>query len=102
MKAGPGTGKTMTLTHRIAHLIREGLAEPQHVLALTFTRKATEEMGKRMSGLLKGLDTGDIFVSTFHGFCLDILRHYGDKTDLSSEFTLCSEGDAETLAQTAR
>jgi len=97
--AGPGTGKTMTLTHRIAHLIREGMALPEQILALTFTRKAAREMAQRISGLLQGIRPGQVRVSTFHGFCLEILRSDGDKTSLPSDFTLCSVLDADHIAK---
>ncbi|MCD4715351.1 MAG: UvrD-helicase domain-containing protein, partial [Desulfobacterales bacterium] len=86
--AGPGTGKTLTLTHRIAHLIGKGIAKPEQVLALTFTRKAATEMAQRIAGLLDSSKTDPVRVSTFHGFCLDILRHEGDRIGLPPEFTL--------------
>ena len=97
--AGPGTGKTMTLTHRIAHLIHKVIAKPEQVLALTFTRKAAREMGQRIAGLLDSSKTDPVRVSTFHGFCLDILRHEGDRIGLPPGFTLCPEIDAQGLAQ---
>jgi len=97
--AGPGTGKTMTLTHRIAWLIRTGAAEPEQVLALTFTRKAAREMEQRISVLLKGLHPTRIPVSTLHRFCLRILRNEGGRTDLPRDFTLCSELDTVNIAK---
>jgi len=97
--AGPGTGKTMTLTHRIAYLIRSGLAEPSGVLALTFTRKAAREMAERISRLLEGPAADPVNVSTFHGLCLEILRQEGIKVGLPPEFTLCTEIDAKALAE---
>ena len=97
--AGPGTGKTMTLTHRIAHVIRAGLASPEQILALTFTRKAAKEMKQRISRLLQGPEPGRLLVATFHRFCLEILRSERDKTGLPPDFILCSERDAERLAR---
>ena len=97
--AGPGTGKTMTLTHRIAHLIHIGLASPERILALTFTRKAAGEMSQRISTLLEGLDLNEVRVATFHGFCLELLRRESDKTGLPLDFTLCSELDAEKITK---
>jgi len=104
--AGPGTGKTMTLTHRIVHQIRSGAAVPGQVLALTFTNKAAREMGERISNLIhyttpaKGESEKErlrrghsVRVSTFHGFCLDVLRQEGPTLNLPAEFTLCSEQD---------
>jgi len=96
--AGPGTGKTMTLTHRIAHLIRSGQAGAGHVLALTFTRKAAKEMQQRISRLLQESESGEIRVSTFHAFCTDILRREGHRVALPSDFKLCSEWDSQRLA----
>jgi DNA helicase-2/ATP-dependent DNA helicase PcrA len=97
--AGPGTGKTMTLTHRIAYLIRKGIAKPEQVLALTFTRKAAREMEHRISNLFEGSVTGEVNVATFHGFCLEILRSEGDRIGLPPGFTLCPETDARSLAE---
>jgi DNA helicase-2/ATP-dependent DNA helicase PcrA len=100
VKAGPGTGKTLTLTHRIAQLIRAGHASPDQVLALTFTRKAAREIEQRISRLLEGSGQGQqVHVATFHGFCAEILRTQGDKSGLPTDFTLCSEMDAENLAR---
>ncbi len=96
--AGPGTGKTMTLAHRIAFLIRSELASPNQILALTFTNKAAREMRERIAALIDERSPGGVWVSTFHGFCLEILRNDGDKLNLPSPFTVCSEWDASTLA----
>ena len=110
--AGPGTGKTMTLTHRIAHLIRTGIALPGQILALTFTRKAAREMAQRITTLLQDREparpckdpggTNKISrptVATFHGFCMETLRRHGHTTDLPPDFTLCSEWDSANLAR---
>ncbi len=71
--AGPGTGKTRTLTHRIAHLIRRQGVSPENILALTFTHKAAAEMSSRLTRLL-GPDAPLPLVATFHGFCLHLLK----------------------------
>lgn len=97
--AGPGTGKTMTLTHRIAHLIRSGHAAPKEILALTFTNKAAGEMRERLSNLLAGENPDRVRVATFHGFCLEVLRREGERLNLPPGFTLCSETDALLLAR---
>ncbi len=73
IKAGPGTGKTRTLTHRIAYLIETGQAMPEQVLALTFTNQAAREMRERL-GHLAGTKSEKIWVSTFHGFCFRMLK----------------------------
>lgn len=97
--AGPGTGKTMTLTHKIAYLIRSSLSKPENILALTFTRKAAGEMEQRISALVPEPASKHVQVSTFHGFCLDILRNEKDKTGLPAGFTLCSEMDVGNIAK---
>jgi DNA helicase-2/ATP-dependent DNA helicase PcrA len=94
--AGPGTGKTAVLTHRMAYLIREGTATAQSMLALTFTRRAAGEMAERLSALL-GQSTG-VRVETFHGFCLQVLRDEPENGALPRDFSLCSEREAEEIA----
>ena len=71
--AGPGTGKTLTLTRRIAFLINRKKVPAEKILAITFTNKAAEEMQRRLN-LLLGPAEGTPFVATFHAFCLDLLR----------------------------
>ena len=74
--AGPGTGKTRTLTHRLAYRIAEGGLDPGHCLAVTFTRRAAREMKERLQKLIpSGADR--ILVTTFHGLALRILREHG-------------------------
>jgi DNA helicase-2/ATP-dependent DNA helicase PcrA len=68
--AGPGSGKTHTLTHRIVHFTYR-LQPPQKILAITFTRKAAQEMQSRL-----GTDGDNIFIGTFHQFCTSILKAY--------------------------
>lgn len=95
VNAGPGTGKTMTLTHRIASLLRNGMARSEEILALTFTNKATEEMKERVGKLVP--DSGAIKVNTFHRFCLDLLRKEAGKLGLLSGFNICPEQDVPFL-----
>ncbi len=71
--AGPGTGKTRTLTHRIAYLINEKKVLPNHILALTFTNKAAQEMRERLSALI-GSSGSLPLVATFHALCFKILN----------------------------
>ncbi len=113
--AGPGTGKTLTLIHRIAYLLGSGRASPSEILALTFTRKASKEMRQRISSLLTscGLYKGEAFLpftGTFHGFCLDLLRMHEalNSPDLpftsahsgpSSPLSLCPEWEAQKIAR---
>ena len=96
--AGPGTGKTLTLTHRIAHIVRCGKAAPEEILALTFTNKAAREMGGR-TRLLLGDMSARVRAFTFHGFCMEVLRSDGERNGIPKDFTLCSEWDARRLAE---
>lgn len=96
--AGPGTGKTRTLTHRIAHLLRSDDIPPDQVLALTFTNKAAGEMKERLAPLTAGTASGKVRVGTFHAFCLEVLRAHGDEVNLPRPFVLCSEMDVPVLA----
>ncbi len=88
--AGPGSGKTSALLARVAYLVREQGVAPERVLALTFSRKATDELRERLGRLL-----GEGFamprVSTIHAFCGDILRRYGPLVGLRAEYRLMTE-----------
>jgi len=100
--AGPGTGKTLTLTHRIAHMVREGVARPEEVLALTFTNKAAGEMRTRIRRLCgAAFGSSGVRVATFHRFCLETLRQAGEHIGIPPDFTICSEMDAAALAREA-
>ena len=100
--AGPGTGKTLTLTHRIAHMIREGETSPERILALTFTNKASMEMGARIKKLIPDdLQNKGVRVSTFHRFCLETLREQGPAIGVPRDFRLCSEIDSMEIARRA-
>ncbi|MDA8368737.1 MAG: UvrD-helicase domain-containing protein [Nocardiopsaceae bacterium] len=91
--AGPGTGKTRTVTHRIAHLIAERDVPAHHCLAITFTRRAAEELQERLTALLGDL-ADDLTVTTFHGLGLLILREQHELAGLSARF-----GIADTARQ---
>ncbi len=73
--AGPGTGKTLTLTHRIAWLVMHRLVSPDRILAITFTNKAAQEMTQRL-GFLKSGTKYFPKVTTFHSFCFEVLSEY--------------------------
>lgn len=93
--AGPGSGKTRVVTHRIAHLLREGV-RPSEILALTFTNKAAEEMRSRVHALAPG---ERVWVSTFHRFGARLLREYASLVGLTQNFTIY---DMEDARQTLR
>ena len=95
--AGPGTGKTRTLTHRIAYLISEKSIQPENVLAITFTNKAAEEMQNRLTKLLNKDTVNKITVKTFHAFCATMLREEAEKIGFNTTFTICSEDDRKAL-----
>jgi uncharacterized protein (TIGR00375 family) len=93
--AGPGTGKTHTLTHRIAH-VAEHFAKPEAVLAITFTNKAAEEMRQRLTKLV-GPAVSRMMVGTFHAFCLRLLRTYRQQADLPEDFGVINEEEQREL-----
>ena len=95
--AGAGSGKTRVITRRIAHIIATGLAEPGQVLAVTFTNKAAGEMRERVAGLVGGEAAKEITISTFHAFCLHMLRRQITHLGYRSNFTIASESDSRTL-----
>ena len=103
--AGPGTGKTRTLTHRIAHLIMKKGVSPQHILAVTFTNKAALEMRARLNSLM-GDPPALPLVATFHSFCFNILNEQKNKPSgivdedhrkalISEAIKCCSFGDKQ-------
>ncbi|MBF8280559.1 MAG: hypothetical protein HW383_332 [Candidatus Magasanikbacteria bacterium] len=94
--AGAGTGKTSVITRRVAWLIKEKKAQPEEILALTFTEKAAAEMQDR-ADLLIGYDAVSVTISTFHSFCQRLLEHYGLEIGLPNQFRLFKESDAWLL-----
>ena len=86
--AGPGTGKTKVITHRIAYLIREHRIKPYKILAITFTNKAAEEMRERVNNEIGEPHGSDIKVSTFHAFCVKVLRKHAQHIGLSENFAI--------------
>jgi DNA helicase II / ATP-dependent DNA helicase PcrA len=98
--AGAGSGKTQTLVYRVARLIESGVS-PQHTLLLTFTRKAAQEMLKRVGLLLKA-DCNGVSGGTFHSIGNMILRRYGKAIGLDPSFTILDRSDAEDVVQLLR
>src|SRR4051812_19727090 len=93
--AGAGSGKTRVLTHRIAHLIANGVS-PFEILAITFTNKAADEMKQRVAALV-GPVAEKMWVSTFHSACVRILRRDGKALGFPSSFTIYDQADAVRL-----
>lgn len=90
--AGAGTGKTMVITRRIAHLIKEKWARPEEILALTFTEKAAAEMSERVDVLLP-YGYANVPISTFHAFGDRVLREFGLELGLNPDFQVLSEAE---------
>ena len=94
--AGAGSGKTRVLTHRIAHLIHDGVP-PSSILAITFTNKAADEMKHRVAALV-GPMVKAMWVCTFHSACVRILRAHGDALGYPRTFSIYDQSDAQRLA----
>ncbi|MDR3108722.1 MAG: UvrD-helicase domain-containing protein, partial [Planctomycetaceae bacterium] len=82
--AGPGSGKTRVVTHRVAALLAQGVWSSQ-ILALTFTNKAADEMKNRVNSLVPNQR---VWIGTFHKFCAVVLRQYGSHVGLSDRFSI--------------
>lgn len=98
--AGPGSGKTRALTHRIAYLIARGV-DPEAILAVTFTNKAADEMRGRVTRLIGGAQEriqGPLpFIGTFHSLAASILRREADRIGYRKHFTIYDEDDSIAL-----
>ncbi len=110
--AGAGTGKTKTLVHRVAHLIERGV-EPERILLLTFSRRASAEMLRRVDQLLTKLKSNEgpgkrlavgrkVWGGTFHATASRLLRLFGDSIGLNPEFTIHDRADSEDLLDVVR
>ena len=98
--AGAGSGKTRVITYRIAHLIGEGHAAPDEVLAVTFTNKAAEEMRTRVEQLL-GDSRRPVWMSTFHSLCARLLRREGPAIGLTRDFVIYDSSDQLSVVKQA-
>ena len=109
--AGAGTGKTMTLAHRVAHLVIEGV-RPERILLLTFTRRAAQAMGRRVDSIVRraladrvaGLAAAGVlpWSGTFHSVANRLLRRYAANLDLDPGFSVLDRGDAADLLDVTR
>lgn len=104
IQAGAGSGKTMVLTHRIAHIIVSHKATPFNILAVTFTNKAAKEMRQRVAKLL-GQNAEDRafmpYMGTFHSICVRLLRQDGEYIGLPRSFVIFDESDRQTAVKRA-
>ena len=98
--AGPGSGKTRVLTHRVAYLVRECGVDPYHIMAVTFTNKAAQEMKGRLDHLL-GQRLRGLTIGTFHAICSRILRREAERLDVSSDFVIYDRSDQLGLVRQA-
>ncbi len=90
--AGPGSGKTRVITHRIAYLVRVCDVSPYRIAAVTFTNKAAREMKDRLQRLV-GTRSDALTVGTFHAFCAQLLRRGGSHVGIASNYTIFDADD---------
>jgi DNA helicase-2/ATP-dependent DNA helicase PcrA len=107
--AGAGTGKTMTLAHRVAHLVIEGV-DPERILLLTFTRRAAEEMTRRVENIVRASAPGSAvlpagglpWAGTFHSIANRLLRRFARNLGLDPGFSVLDRGDAADMLDVVR
>ncbi|QXD16670.1 UvrD-helicase domain-containing protein [Rhodocaloribacter litoris] len=95
--AGPGSGKTRTLTHRIAYLIAAGKARPFEILALTFTNKAAREMKERIERLVGPEQARGMWMGTFHATFARLLRIEGERIGYTPDFSIYDPDDSQRI-----
>ena len=94
--AGPGSGKTRVIAHRVAYLVSVCGVTPYRIAAMTFTNKAAREMKERLQHLL-GTRADNLTMSTFHGFCASVLRREGEHIGLDRSFVIYDDDDQINL-----
>ena len=95
--AGPGTGKTRTLTARIAYLIKQRGINPANILAVTFTNKAADEMKERLDKILDNTSKEELQISTFHSYGYSILKEHASYFNRDSQFSILDETEKQRL-----
>jgi DNA helicase-2/ATP-dependent DNA helicase PcrA len=94
--AGPGSGKTRVITHRVAYLIKTCGVSPHRIMAVTFTNKAAREMEERLNRLI-GAALGNLTIGTFHALCARILRRDGQAIGVDPKFVIYDDEDQLSL-----
>lgn len=95
--AGAGSGKTRTITYRIANLVAQHRVAPYRILAVTFTNKAAGEMRERLENIVGPDIARDLWVGTFHGTCAKLLRRYYEEAGLDRNFVIYDDSDQKAL-----
>ena len=93
--AGAGSGKTRMLTHRIAHMVKEKGINPNHIMAITFTNKAANEMKERLEKMID--DIQDMWICTFHAMCSRVLRRHADLLGYTKSFSIYGDSEKESV-----
>ncbi|MDO5138109.1 MAG: UvrD-helicase domain-containing protein, partial [Oscillospiraceae bacterium] len=93
--AGAGSGKTRALTHRFVYLVNELGVLPEHILCVTFTNKAANEMRQRIHNLIGDSDTG--YINTFHGFCVAVLQEDINAVQYPKSFLVLDNSDIDSM-----
>ena len=91
--AGPGSGKTRVITHRISHLIGEMSIDSKNILPVTFTNRAANEIKERINNMVMSRDAFNLRCGTFHSFCVYILRQHGKFIGLNQNFVIYDDSE---------
>ena len=96
--AGPGSGKTRVITHRIGHMVTDVGIDPKRILAVTFTRRAASEMRERLETILPE-DHQDLTICTFHRFCASVLARHGALAGAQPRYSMYDQDKQKTLVK---